>query len=911
MSKKQSLANEIEESAKVLSNRLADLKKDLSSMQGILKNSEAAFKQKQLLKQRELEEKQREEEAKLAAEKAQQAEEKAVSEQKAILNEAAEEPKADAALQTPKPEKTVKAENKAEDSAAQGENRQSQEAQPQNSYHRQGQAGNRTQTAQTGYNRQNQAGASGQGGYARQGQNGARPQQGGYNRQGQAGSTRPQQGSQGGYNRQGQQNGARPQQGGYTRQGQAGGARPQQGAQGGYNRQSQAGARPQGGASRSAMASFDSIPVSEKERVSNYDPNKKLYSRTNYDSDKKAPSKKELAKQKGRFDDEDNWRGKKQKKKQPSVQSTMEKIKIEHAVMTTEEISIKDLSEKLGKPAAEIIKKLFMLGIMATINNEIDYETAALVATDFGIELEQKLAKTYEETMTDADEESEEDNTEERAPIVTIMGHVDHGKTSLLDAIRNTNVTAHEAGGITQHIGAYTVQHDGKQITFLDTPGHEAFTSMRARGAQVTDIAILVVAADDGVMPQTLEAINHATAAKVPIIVAINKMDKPSANPDRVKQELVNNGIVPEEWGGDAIIVPVSAVTGDGIDNLLEMILLVADVQQYKANSAKTARGAIIEARLDKGRGPVATVLIQNGTLHIGDTVVAGTAFGRVRAMMNDKGQRVESAGPSMPVEVLGFNDVPAAGDILYATQDDKLSRQVAQERKNRIKAEQVKAKAKASLEDLFSQIKEGSMKELNLIVKADVQGSAEAVKQALEKLSNDEVRVKVIHAAVGAIKESDVLLASASNAIIIGFNVRPDAMASALAERDEVDMRMYRVIYNAIEDVEAAMKGMLDPEYKEVVIGHAEVRSTFKVPGAGIVAGGYVTDGKIQRNAGIRLLRDNIVIHEGQIDSLRRFKDDVKEVASGYECGIGIANYNDIKENDVIEAFINELVKK
>lgn len=393
--------------------------------------------------------------------------------------------------------------------------------------------------------------------------------------------------------------------------------------------------------------------------------------------------------------------------------------------------------------------------------------------------------------------------------------------------------------------------------------------------------------------------------------MAINKMDKPSANPDRVKQELVNNGIVPEEWGGDAIIVPVSAVTGDGIDNLLEMILLVADVQQYKANSAKTARGAIIEARLDKGRGPVATVLIQNGTLHIGDTVVAGTAFGRVRAMMNDKGQRVENAGPSMPVEVLGFNDVPAAGDILYATQDDKLSRQVAQERKNRIKAEQVKAKAKASLEDLFSQIKEGSMKELNLIVKADVQGSAEAVKQALEKLSNDEVRVKVIHAAVGAIKESDVLLASASNAIIIGFNVRPDSMASALAERDEVDMRMYRVIYNAIEDVEAAMKGMLDPEYKEVVIGHAEVRSTFKVPGAGIVAGGYVTDGKIQRNAGIRLLRDNIVIHEGQIDSLRRFKDDVKEVASGYECGIGIANYNDIKENDVIEAFINELVKK
>jgi len=671
--------------------------------------------------------------------------------------------------------------------------------------------------------------------------------------------------------------------------------------------------RPQGDRpQRSQNYSKPSAPIFdapiEKERVSNYDPNKKLY-RNNRDNEKKVLNKKEIARQQNnRFGDDDVWRGKKKKKE--SVQSKMEPIKIEHAIMTAEEISIKDLSEKLGKPAADIIKKLFMLGIMATINNDIDYETAALVATDYGIDLELKVAKSFEETMTDADEETEGDNNEERAPIVTIMGHVDHGKTSLLDAIRKTNVTAHEAGGITQHIGAYTVEHNKKKITFLDTPGHEAFTSMRARGAQVTDIAILVVAADDGVMPQTIEAINHAQAAEVPIIVAINKMDKPSANPDRVKQELTNNGIVPEEWGGDAILVPVSALTGDGIDNLLEMVLLVADVNQYKANSAKKARGVIIEAKLDKGRGPVATVLIQNGTLKIGDTIVAGTAFGHVRAMIDDKGRRVSSAGPSMPVEVLGFNDVPDAGDKLYVTEDEKLSRLVAQERKDKIKAEQIKARSKASLDDLFNQIEEGSMKDLNLIVKADVQGSVEAVKQALEKLSNEKVRVKVIHGAVGAIKESDVILAAASNAIIIGFNVRPDSMASAAAEREEVDMRMYRVIYTAIEDIEAAMNGMLDPEFKEVVIGHAEIRNTFKVPGVGTIAGSYVTDGSIQRNAGIRLLRDNIVIHEGKISSLKRFKDDVKEVNSGYECGVGIENYNDIKEGDVFEAFIMEQIK-
>jgi len=647
----------------------------------------------------------------------------------------------------------------------------------------------------------------------------------------------------------------------------------------------------------------------EKGRVSNYDPNKKLYSR---EHEERRQNKKEGApRQRGAvFEEDERIRSRKPKRKE-SAQQKMEPIKIEHAVMTTELISIKDLSEKLGKPASAIIKKLFLLGIMATINNEIDYDTAALVATDFGIDLEQKIAKTFEETLTDNDAQDEEGDTQERPPVVTIMGHVDHGKTSLLDAIRSTNVTAHEAGGITQHIGAYTVSHNGRVITFLDTPGHEAFTSMRARGAQVTDIAILVVAADDGVMPQTIEAINHATAAKVPIIVAINKMDKPTANPERVKQELTNHGILPEEWGGDAIIVPVSAVTGEGLSDLLEMILLVADVNQYKANPAKKARGTIVEARLDKGRGPVATVLVQNGTLRVGDTIVAGTTGGRVRAMMNDKGERVEEAGPSMPVEVLGFSDVPDAGDILYSTDDDRLGRQVVQERRDKLKADQLKARAKASLDDLFNQIKEGDMKELNLIVKADVQGSVEAVRQALEKLSNEEVRINVIHGAVGAIKESDVILASASNAIIIGFNVRPDAMASAAAEAEKVDMRMYRVIYNAIEDIENAMKGMLDPEFKEVVIGHAEVRTTFKVPGAGIIAGAYVTDGKIQRNAGVRLLRDNIVIHEGTISSLKRFKDDVKEVAESFECGIGINNYNDIKENDVIEAFVQEQVKR
>ena len=874
MSKKQPIVAEVRETGNSLLSMLDGIKADALKMQQTLKDREGELRQKLAQQKKELDEQRRIEAARLI----ELAHEEKANRQK-TASEASEQAEAPAEIsaeaqsrqeekeKTEMPVQTKGEQPEAVRPAAQEEKKEQEKPAEEKQPASESAPKERTDRPQGAYQ---QRGDRPQGAYQ---QRSDRPQ-GAYQQRG----DRP----QGAY----QQRGDRPQ-GAYQQRGD----RPQ-GARGGYQ--------------KPAAAVFE--PPMEKERVSNYDPNKKMYRNTR-DNEKKTPNKRDLARQQSRMGvDDDVWRGKKKKKE--SAQSKMEPIKIEYAVMTTEEISIKDLSEKLGKPAADIIKKLFMLGIMATINNEVDYDTAALVATDYGIELEQKIAKTFEETMTDADEESEGDNNEERPPIVTIMGHVDHGKTSLLDAIRNTNVTAHEAGGITQHIGAYTVEHNGRKITFLDTPGHEAFTSMRARGAQVTDIAILVVAADDGVMPQTIEAINHAQAANVPIIVAINKMDKPGANPDRVKQELTNNGIVPEEWGGDAIIVPVSALKGEGIDNLLEMILLVADVNQYKANSSKKARGAIIEARLDKGRGPVATVLIQNGTLRVGDTIVAGTAFGHVRAMMDDKGRRVQSAGPSMPVEVLGFNDVPEAGDRLYVTEDDKLSRLVAQERKDKIKAEQIKARSKASLDDLFNQIQDGSVKELNLIVKADVQGSVEAVKQALEKLSNDKVKVKVIHGAVGAIKESDVILAAASNAIIIGFNVRPDSMASAAAEREEVDMRMYRVIYNAIEDVQAAMNGMLDPEFKETVIGHAEIRETFKVPGVGVIAGSYVTDGSIQRNAGIRLLRDNIVIHEGKISSLKRFKDDVKEVNAGYECGVGIENYNDIKQGDVFEAFIMEQIK-
>ena len=560
---------------------------------------------------------------------------------------------------------------------------------------------------------------------------------------------------------------------------------------------------------------------------------------------------------------------------------------------------------------SEIIKKLLLLGIIASINNELDYDTAQLVCSEFDVELELKLAETAEEALEAEDTEDDEASLVKRPPVVTIMGHVDHGKTSLLDYIRKAHVTAGEAGGITQHIGAYTVTINGETITFLDTPGHEAFTAMRARGAQVTDIAILVVAADDGVMPQTIEAINHAKAANVPTIVAINKIDKNTANADRIKQELTEYGLVAEEWGGDTIMVPVSAITGEGVDTLLEMILLVAEMQNLRANPNRKARGAIIEAQLDKGRGPVATVLIKNGTLKIGDTIVAGTAYGRVRAMVNDRGERVKAAGPSEPVEVIGFNDVPSAGDTFSAVNDDRLSRQVAEERKDKLRAALIKNSSKASLDDLFSQISAGQTKELNLIIKADVQGSVEAVKQSLEKLSNDEVRVRAIHGGVGAITETDVMLASASNAIIIGFNVRHDNTVRDIAERENVDIRLYRVIYNAIEDVEKAMKGLLAPQYKETILGRAQVRQTFKVSGVGTIAGCYVTEGKIQRNATARLLRDNVVITEAKIDSLKRYKDDAREVGANFECGIGLERFNDIKEGDVIECFTMEEVER
>jgi translation initiation factor IF-2 len=610
--------------------------------------------------------------------------------------------------------------------------------------------------------------------------------------------------------------------------------------------------------------------------------------------------------------DEDGAYGSKKKKKQQAPIHKPEPVKIEKAVITSETITVKELSEKIGKPAAEIIKKLFILGIMATINQEIDFDTCSLIASDYGIELEHNVAKTFEEVLQESSDEVDE-STElvERPPVVTIMGHVDHGKTSLLDAIRNSSVTEGEAGGITQHIGAYTVTCNGRTITFIDTPGHEAFTSMRARGAQVTDIVILVVAADDGIMPQTVEAINHAKAANVPIIVAINKMDRETANPERVKQQLTEHGLVSEEWGGDTICVPVSAKTQMGLDSLLEMVLLEADVLELKANPNRLAKGTIIEAELDKGRGPIATVLVQNGTLKIGDTIVAGTAYGRVRAMVDDKGKRVTKAGPSQPVEVLGFSEVPAAGDILNVAEIDKLSRQVAEERRDKQKAEQLKNLSKVSLDDLFSQIAEGQIKDLNIIVKADVQGSVEAVKQALEKLSNDEVRVRCIHGGVGAITGSDIMFASASNAIIIGFNVRPDAAARAAAEKEKVDMRLYRIIYNAIEDIEKAMKGMFKPVYEENTLGRISVRNTFKVSGVGTIAGAYVQDGKVTRNAQIRVVRDGIVIHEGKIASLKRFKDDAKEVAAGYECGIGIENFNDIREGDTIEAFEMVEVKR
>ncbi len=691
--------------------------------------------------------------------------------------------------------------------------------------------------------------------------------------------------------------------------------RPAPGAQGarpvggGAPRPQQGGSRPMGGG-RSRGPEL--TPVVEKERVSNYDPNKKQYIRQ-HDPEHVAKNRKQLVKESFNGYDDDTVRGGKKArttKKQPSAQQMMAPIKIEKAFMTAETITVKDLTERIGKPAGEILKKLLMLGIMSNINSELDYDTASLVCSEFGVELEMKLDKTAEDVLSETIQEDSEDDLQPRPPVITIMGHVDHGKTSLLDYIRKAHVTATEAGGITQHIGAYTVKLDGRQITFLDTPGHEAFTAMRMRGAQATDIAVLVVAADDGVMPQTIEAINHAKAAGVPIVVAINKMDKEAANPDRIMQDLTKYDLVPEAWGGETIMVPVSAVTGQGVDELLEMILLQADTMELRANPNRMAKGVIIEAKLDKARGPLATVLLQNGTLKIGDNIVAGMAAGRVRAMVNDRGERVQSAGPSTPVEISGFNEVPSAGDEMFAVADDHLSRQVAQERRDKLKAARSNT-AKVSLDNLFAGISEGKVQNLNIIIKADVQGSVEAVKQALEKLSNDEVKVRVLHSAVGAVTQDDVNLASAFNAIIIGFNIRPDATARDAAEKEGVDIRLYRIIYQAIEDIEKAMKGLLAPEFKENLLGHAQVRNTFKITGAGTIAGCYVTDGKVQRNASVRLLRDNVVVFEGKLSSLRRFKDDVREVASGYECGIGLENYNDVKEGDVIECFVMEEVER
>ncbi|MFA5562399.1 MAG: translation initiation factor IF-2 [Eubacteriales bacterium] len=607
--------------------------------------------------------------------------------------------------------------------------------------------------------------------------------------------------------------------------------------------------------------------------------------------------------------------GKSAKEKDRMAREKIKRLEAEMArkkqleITVPDEIMVSELAIRLKKTSGEVIKKLMRLGVMASLNEVIDFDTACLVAEEFGAQVTREVVITMEERLFDQTEDTEEALTE-RSPVVCVMGHVDHGKTSLLDAIRHAKVTEGEAGGITQHIGAYRVNINDRAITFLDTPGHEAFTAMRARGAQATDIAILVVAADDGIMPQTVEAIHHAQAAGIEIIVAINKMDKPQANPDVIKNGLTQYNLVPEEWGGDTICVPVSALTHQGIDQLLESVLLVAEVKELKANPARRANGLVIESKLDKGRGPVATVLVQNGTLHLGDIVIAGTTVGRVRAMMDDKGEAVLEAGPSVPVEIIGLAEVPAAGDEFNSVEDEKMARSLAEQRRDKAKQEAFKANAKVSLDDLFSRITDG-VKSLNIIVKADVDGSAEAVKTALLKIQHEEVKLSVIHAGVGGITENDVMLAAASDAIIVGFNVRPDKNAMDLAERQSVDIRTYRIIYECIEEITAAMKGMLAPQFKEVILGHVQVRTTFRVPNAGTVAGSYVQDGKVQRNAGIRVLRDSVVIAEDKISSLRRFKDDVREVAQGYECGIGLERFNDIKENDVFEVYMMEEIKR
>ena len=624
------------------------------------------------------------------------------------------------------------------------------------------------------------------------------------------------------------------------------------------------------------------------------------------------PTKKKEQNNKGKQQNKNNKTNKNQKNnknkknnKNNKPQNEVAETKEMPSKITYQEgITVGELAEKLNVESAGIIKKLFLLGIMANINQSLDEETLELIADDYGVEIEKEVVVDEEDLSIYFDDETDDSDAIERPAVVTIMGHVDHGKTTLLDSIRNTKVTEGEAGGITQHIGAYQIENSGQKITFLDTPGHAAFTTMRARGAQVTDITILVVAADDGVMPQTIEAINHAKEAEVPTIVAVNKIDKPTANPDRVMQELTEYGLIPEDWGGDTIFVPLSALSGDGIDDLLEMIGLVAEVQELKANPNKQAVGTVIEAELDKSRGPAASLLVQNGTLNVGDAIVVGNTYGRIRAMVNDLGKRIKSAGPSTPVEITGINDVPLAGDRFVVFGDEKQARRIGEARHEASVIQQRQESKNVSLDNLFEQMKQGEMKDLNVIIKGDVQGSVEALAASLMKIDVEGVNVRIIHTAVGAINESDVTLANASNGIIIGFNVRPDAGAKRAAEAENVDMRLHRVIYNVIEEIESAMKGLLDPEFEEQVIGQAEVRQTFKVSKVGTIAGSYVTEGKITRNAGVRVIRDGIVLFEGELDTLKRFKDDAKEVAQGYECGITIEKYNDLKEGDIIEAF-------
>ena len=642
---------------------------------------------------------------------------------------------------------------------------------------------------------------------------------------------------------------------------------------------------------------FKSSKNEENKKQNTQNNHQKQQNKKDNNQNKSNSKKKNNKNSKNNKNNKNNKKGKNNK---PAAEPKEMPSKITYE----EGITVGELADKLNIESSDIIKKLFLLGIVANINQSLDEETLELIADDYGVEIEKEVVVNEEDLTTYFDDEEDDPDAIERPAVVTIMGHVDHGKTTLLDSIRNTKVTAGEAGGITQHIGAYQIENNGKKITFLDTPGHAAFTTMRARGAQVTDITILVVAADDGVMPQTIEAINHAKEADVPTIVAVNKVDKPTANPDRVMQELTEYGLIPEDWGGDTIFVPLSALNSDGIDDLLEMIGLVAEVQELKANPDKQAVGTVIEAELDKSRGPAASLLVQNGTLHVGDSIVVGNTYGRVRAMVNDLGQRIKTAGPSTPVEITGINDVPQAGDRFVIFKDEKQARRIGEARHEANVIQQRQESKNVSLDNLFEQMKQGEMKDLNVIIKGDVQGSVEALAASLMKIDVEGVNVRIIHTAVGAINESDVTLANASNGIIVGFNVRPDAGAKRAAEAENVDMRLHRVIYNVIEEIESAMKGLLDPEFEEQVIGQAEVRQTFKVSKVGTIAGSYVTEGKITRNAGVRVIRDGIVQFEGELDTLKRFKDDAKEVSQGYECGITIANFNDIKEGDIIEAF-------